>query len=179
MILSNIHKHYKTTLWKKCQFLSLYFQLLLHLCFFFVVPFQSDGIWLFFFFCCNQTHRFISVILRHDLNQFPSTLTSWRVAVRDGTLQLRHTYIDTPTQTLSISFTFTHTVVKVQRRVPIYPHTRHTHTHTGDSPHHCSLMSYLLHLCNFHLSLLTGPGSNIYPSYLYPYSVSPHCFSPP
>lgn len=133
----------------------------------------------FFFFCCNQTHRFISVILRHDLNQFPSTLTSWRVAVRDGTLQLRHTYIDTPTQTLSISFTFTHTVVKVQRRVPIYPHTRHTHTHTGDSPHHCSLMSYLLHLCNFHLSLLTGPGSNIYPSYLYPYSVSPHCFSPP
>lgn len=129
MILSNIHKHYKTTLWKKCQFLSLCFLAfaspLFLLC-------SAISIWWYLagFFCCNQTHRFISVILWHDLNQFPSTLTSWRVAVRDGTLQLRHTYIDTPTQTLSISFTFTHMVVKAQRQVPIYPHTRHTHTHS-------------------------------------------------
>ncbi len=38
-------------------------------------------------------------------------------------------------------------------------------------------MSYLLHLCNIHLSPLTGPGSSIYPSYLYPHSVSPHSVS--
>lgn len=50
-----------------------------------------------------------------------------------------------------------------------------THIRSGDSPHHCSLMSYSLHLCNIHLSPLTGPGNSIYPSYLYPQSVSPHC----
>lgn len=50
-----------------------------------------------------------------------------------------------------------------------------THTRSSDSPHHCSLMSYSLHLCNTHLSLLTGPGNSIYPSYLYPQSVSPQC----
>lgn len=75
----------------------------------------------------------------------------------------------------------------------IHPHTHwntrtaahHTHTHThrgantltGDSPHYCFLTSYLLHLCNIHLSLLTGPGSSIYPFYLYPRSVSPHRYS--
>lgn len=56
----------------------------------------------------------------------------------------------------------------------------HTHTHTSDSPHHCSLMSYLLHLCNIHLSPLTGPGSSIYPSYLCPAPLpSPHSPIPP
>lgn len=115
------------------------------------------------FFSCNQTRRFISVALKHHQNQFPSALPRGRATVGD-----------TPVQ----AFSFTHTLAE-------HPHRRtwHTHTHrgantlAGDSPHHCFLMSYLLHLCNIHLSLLTGPGSSIYPFYLYPRSVSPHRYS--
>lgn len=72
------------------------------------------------FFSCNQTHRFISVALRHHLNQFPSTLPSWRAAVRAGTLQLgTHLYSHTHTHTFSLSFTFTHTVTKAQKQAHI------------------------------------------------------------
>lgn len=57
---------------------------------------------------------------------------------------------------------FTHTFAET----PAQAYMTHTHTHTlaGDSPLYCFLTCYLLHLCNIHLSSLTGPGSSIYPS---------------
>lgn len=79
------------------------------------------------FFSCNQTHRFISVALRHHLNQFPSTLPSWRVAVRVGTLQLgTHLYAYTHT------FSFIHPRSHWSTQTGTYKtHTGLlTHTHT-------------------------------------------------
>lgn len=111
------------------------------------------------FFSCNQTHRFVSVALRHQLNQFPSTLPSGRAAVKTGTLQLG-THLDT-------CALFSHSL-------DTYKTHRGAHTLADDSPHHCSLMSYLLHLCYIHLSPLTGPGSSVYPFSFYPCAVSPH-----
>lgn len=106
------------------------------------------------FFSCNQTHWFISVAFKHHRNQFPSALPRGRATVGDTPVHAFHS----PTHFLK------------------HPHRRtwHTHTHrgantlAGDSPHHCFLTSYLLHLCHIHLSLLTGPGSSIYPSHLSP-----------
>lgn len=133
--------------------------------------------WCLLFFSCNQTHRFISVALRHHLNQFPSTLPSWRATVRIGILQLG-THLCANAHTFSFIHPHSHQSTRTDRHIKTHTHRcTHTHNHTGDSPHHCSLMSYLLHLCNIHLSLLTGPGNSIYPSYLYPHSVSPHSVS--
>lgn len=82
--------------------------------------------WCLLFFSCNQTHRFISVALRHYLNQFPSPFPSWRAAVRVGTLHLG-THLYTYAQTLSISFT--HTVTKAHRQAHIRCTQVQTHSY--------------------------------------------------
>lgn len=80
--------------------------------------------WYLLFFCCNQTHRFISVALRHHLNQFPSTLPSWRAAVRVGTSRLRtHLYAHTGgAHAHTLSFIHPHSRYSTQ------PGTYKTHT---------------------------------------------------
>lgn len=82
--------------------------------------------WCLLFFSCNQTHRFISVALRHYLNQFPSPFPSWRAAVRVGTLHLG-THLYTYAQTLSVSFT--HTVTKAHRQAHIRCTQVQTHSY--------------------------------------------------
>lgn len=102
----------------------------------------------------------------------------WRASVGAGTLQHGthlHTHVYTQRCTPSLSFTFTHTVTETHKHF----HITFTHSQSSDSPHHCSLMSNLLHLCYFHLSLLTSPGNSIYPFYLYHHYVSPHSFLQP
>lgn len=125
-----------------------------------VCPFISISVSLLFF-SCNQTHRFISVTLKDHQNQFRTTLPCGRTAVGGHTctcISFTHTLAETPTWA---------------------QHDTHSGANTlaGDSPHHCFLMSYLLHPCNIHLSSLTGLGSSIYPFYLYPRSDSPHRYS--
>lgn len=74
-----------------------------------------------------------------------------------------------------ISFTNTRTRKHPHRRVSS------THTHTGantlagDSPHHCCLMSYLLHLCNIHLSSLTGSFHSTFTPALSAHTVTLSC----
>lgn len=117
-------------------------------------------VWCLLFFSCNQTGRFISVALKDHRNQFPSTVPCGRAAVGSHTCTC---------------ISFTHALAE--------PAVHDTHIHTGanrmagDSPHHCFLMSYLLHLCSIHLSSLTGPGSSIYPLYLCSRSSSPRRYS--
>lgn len=92
-----------------------------------------------------------------------------------------NTHIQTHTITQTHTHVQTHrahTFIDQHGRQCAAAHTKthgQKHTPSGDSPHHCSLMSYSLHLCDIHLSPLTGPGNSIYPSYLYPHPVSPHC----
>lgn len=125
-----------------------------------VCPIISISVCLLFF-SCNQTHRFISVTLKDHRNQFPSTLPRGRAAVGGHTCTC---------------ISFTHTLAETPTRAQ---HDTHSGANTlaGDSPHHCFLMSYLLHPYNIHLSSLTGPGSSIYPFYLYARSDSPHRYS--
>lgn len=69
------------------------------------------------FFSCNRTRRFISVALRHHLNQFPASLPSWRggrqgLAPRSLGHTFEHTHSNTHTHTSRLRHTllFTHTV---------------------------------------------------------------------
>lgn len=152
----------------------MYFSLALSFSFF-GLPFPpgilcpvTSNTWCLLFFSCNQTHRFISVTLRHHLNQFSGTFPSCRATIRVGTLQ-SGTHLCMHSHMPSVSLT--HTLAKAQTGT----YEMHTGANrlSGDSPHHCSLMSYWLHLYSIHLSLLTSPGNSLYPLYLYPHSVSP------
>lgn len=110
---------------------------------FFLLSSFSSGIlcsafsilWCLPFFFWNQTHRFISVTLRHQLNQFPSHspileghCQDWHLVAWGHIYTHLHTY--TYTRIPSCSFTFTHTDIKAHGMV----HTntsRFTHEHTN------------------------------------------------
>lgn len=99
------------------EFLSFLFTISL------IPTFPSYGVLPFFF--CYQSHIFISVALRHHLNQFPSTLPSWRASVRAHTLQ-HGTHLHTHTHIWARTFSFIHFHPHSLRNTQTLPHHIHT-----------------------------------------------------
>ena len=109
-------------------------------------------LWCLLFFLFNQTHRFISVPLRHQLNQFPSILLGYQTPISEGRCRCWHQADGWNTHTLALTHVHSHTPHWCVSCTHTQSHTSawfctctHTNTHTHTVKLYCMHTHFYTH----------------------------------